>query len=200
MHANKDDESGKGGAGAGRNLLPGWGRLAGWGGWVLALGVGGGWGWADGGPASPYWTVEDAAERERLPMFQVIEAARAEELTSANGFPARGLYRTWERSHGDNGGTRYSALDQINRGNVARLRQAWIYHSKDGSNNLQCNPIVVGELMIGPTAGKQVVGVKAAEGSEVWRFRPEGRPACRGLVPWAGRGGVGDRVVFCAGR
>lgn len=52
---------------------------------------------------SPYWAVEDAAEREKLPLFQIIEAARPEELTPANGLPRRELYRTWLRSHGDNG-------------------------------------------------------------------------------------------------
>ena len=59
--------------------------------------------------AVDYWAVEDAQERERLPLYQVIPAARPEELTPANGWPKRGTYLTWHRSHGDNGGTRYSA-------------------------------------------------------------------------------------------
>jgi glucose dehydrogenase len=149
---------------------------------------------------SPYWTVEDPAEREKLPMFQVIEAAKPEELTPSNNHPSRDLYRTWQRSHGDNGGTRFSALDQINRQNVTNLQQAWIYHSKDGSNNIQCNPIIVGRLMFAPTPGRHVVAVDAETGVEVWRFKPEGRPAFRGLIHWKGRGGAADRVLFCAGK
>ena len=35
----------------------------------------------------------------------------------------------WTRSHGDNGSTKYSALDQIDRSNVAELEVAWIFDS-----------------------------------------------------------------------
>jgi len=146
-----------------------------------------------------YWAVEDAKEREKLPLYQTIPAAKPEELTSANGWPKRDTYLNWHRSHGDNGGTRYSALDQINRQNVTNLQLAWIYHSRDGSNNLQCNPIIVKGLLYGPTPGQHLVSVNAETGAEVWRFKPEGRPAFRGLVYWPGQPGADDRVLFCAG-
>src|SRR6476660_6066418 len=103
-----------------------------------------------------YWAVEDPKEREKLPLYKTIPAAKPDELTPANGYPKPETFLTWHRSHGDNGGMRYSALDQINRQNVAHLEQAWIYHSADGSNNLQCNPIVVREILIAPTPGKFV--------------------------------------------
>src|SRR6266511_4847483 len=90
-----------------------------------------------------YWAVEDPKEREKLPLYKTISAARPEELTPANGYPKPETFLKWHRSHGANGGMRYSALDQINRQNVAKLQQAWIYHSGDGSNNLQCNPVIV---------------------------------------------------------
>ena len=141
-----------------------------------------------------YWAVEDPKERAKLPMYKTISAARPEELTPANGYPKPETFLTWHRSHGDNGGMRYSAFDQINRQNVAKLQQAWIYHSGDGSNNLQCNPIIVRGIMIAPTAGNFMVGIDAENGKEVWRFKPEGRPAFRGLVY------AEDRVLFCAGR
>ena len=124
-----------------------------------------------------YWAIEDAKEREKLPLYRTIPAAKPEELTPANGYPTRDTFLTWHRSHGDNGGMRYSALDQINLTNVAELQQAWIYHSADGSNNLQCNPIIVRDIMIAPTPGKCVVGISAETGKELWRFKPDGRPA-----------------------
>ena len=155
---------------------------------------------ADPGTNSPYWTVEDAAAREKLPLYQVIPAAQPNELTSANGLPKREVYRTWSRSHGDSGGTRFSALDQINRETVKNLQQAWTYRAHDGSNNIQCNPIVVNGVMFAPTPGKQVVAVNAETGVELWRFKPEGRPAFRGLIHWPGRGGAGERIFFCAGK
>src|SRR6266404_7345077 len=78
-----------------------------------------------------YWAVEDAREREKLPLYKSIPAAKPDELTPANGCPKPETFLTWHRSHGDNGGMRYSALDQINLQNVTNLQQAWIYHSGD---------------------------------------------------------------------
>jgi quinoprotein glucose dehydrogenase len=147
-----------------------------------------------------YWAVEDAKEREKLPLYKIIPAARSDQLTPANGCPKPETFLTWHRSHGDNGGMRYSALDQINRQNVTNLQQTWIYHSGDGSNNLQCNPIVVRDLMIAPTAGRFMVGVNAENGKEMWRFKPQGRPAFRGLIYWPGSGSAKERVMFCAGK
>ena len=167
---------------------------------VLALAA-----WAlDGVAASPtnnsaYWTIEDAAARNKLPLYLTIPAARPGELTAANDLPKRGAYRTWQRSHGDNGGTRFSALDQINRQNVTNLQVAWTYHSKDGSNNIQCNPIIVEGLMFAPTPGRHIVAVNAETGLERWRFKPEGRPAFRGLLYWPGRAGLNERVIFPSG-
>ena len=149
---------------------------------------------------SQYWAVEDPKEREKLPLYQIIPAARPEELTAANDCPKRDTFLTWHRSHGDNGGARYSALDQINRHNVTNLQVAWIYHSRDASNNIQCNPIIVRGVMFAPTPARFIAAVNAETGAELWRFKPEGRPAFRGLIYWPGDNGAGERVMFCAGR
>jgi quinoprotein glucose dehydrogenase len=159
-------------------------------------------------PGSKYWAVEDPKAREQLPLYQEISAAKADELTPANGYPKRETFLTWHRSHGDNGGTRYSALDQINRVNVTNLQVAWTYHSRDASNNIQCNPIVANGVMFAPTPARFVVAVNAATGLELWRFRPAGRPAFRGLIYWPGEQRTtrpgdphpGERVLFCAGK
>jgi len=152
------------------------------------------------GGAKDYWAVEDAAAREKLPLYQVIPAAKPDELTPANGWPKQETYQTWHRSHGDNGGTRYSALGQINRQTVSNLTVAWTYHSGDGSNNIQCNPIIAHGVMFAPTPGKHIVAVNAATGVELWRFKPGGRPAFRGLIYWPGQNSAGERVLFCVGK
>jgi quinoprotein glucose dehydrogenase len=151
------------------------------------------------GNSTDYWAVEDAAARAKLPLYQVIPAAKPEELTRANGFPKEKTFLTWERSHGDNSGMRYSALRQINRRNVTNLEAAWIYHSHDKGVALECNPIIVRDTMFTPTPGNSVVAVNAATGAEVWRFKPEGRPAFRGLIYWSGRGKAAERIMFCSG-
>ena len=154
-----------------------------------------------------YLAVEDAQERSKLPLYQVIPAAKPEELTPANGYPNRETYLTWHRSYGDNGGARYSALAQINCQNVTNLQVAWTYHSKDIPTNtsyigytLECCPIIVRDIMVVPTQGKCMVGVNAATGDELWRFQPEGRPAFRGLIYWPGQDGATERIMFCAGK
>ena len=151
-------------------------------------------------PGMDYWAVEDAAARAKLPLYQTIPAAEAGELTAHNGFPKTETFRTWTRSHGDGGSSRFSALTQINRSNVKSLQPAWTYHSQDGSGNIQCNPVIVGGVLFAPTVGHHVVAVDAATGVEKWRFKPEGRPAFRGLVWWPGRDGAGERLFFCAGK
>lgn len=152
------------------------------------------------GPKVDYWAVEDAAARAKLPLYQTIPAARADELTPHNGHPQAETFRTWTRSHGDGGASRFSALTQINRSNVKSLQPAWTYHSKDGTGNIQCNPIIVRGVMFAPTVGEHIVAVDAATGREKWRFKPEGRPAFRGLLWAALPDGAGERLFFCAGK
>ncbi|MEW6305935.1 MAG: PQQ-binding-like beta-propeller repeat protein [Verrucomicrobiota bacterium] len=142
------------------------------------------------------WAVEDAKEREKLPLYKTIPAAKATELTPANGLPTRETLMTWTRSHGGDGCERYSALAQVHRANVKQLEVAWTYHSGDGKGNIQCNPIVVNGVMFAPTVGEHLAAIDAATGVELWRIKPEGRPAFRGLTWWPGTGGAGERIFF----
>lgn len=143
------------------------------------------------------WAVEDPKRRAELPEFQIIPAARPDELTPANP-PQPPPAANWARSHGDDAGTRYSALKQIHRGNVAQLKPAWAYHSEDGVGNIQCNPVIANGVMYAPTVGEHVVAVNAITGREIWRFKPGGRPAFRGLLYWNGEGG--PRLLVSAGQ
>ncbi len=128
--------------------------------------------------------------------YRTIPAAPTKELTPAE---APGAFSTWYRSNGDSASSRYSILKQINTGNVANLRVAWIYHSKDGKGNIECNPVVADGVMYAPTAGENVVALDAATGRELWRFKPDGLPALRGLLYWPGDGQSGPRLFFGAG-
>jgi quinoprotein glucose dehydrogenase len=143
-----------------------------------------------------YWGVEDAAERAKLPLYQTIPAATANELTPANGWPDDNA--PWSRSHGGDACRRYSPLAQINRDNVKSLKVAWTYHSNDGPENLQCNPVVIDGTMYAPTSGNHVVAINAATGAEVWRFKPGGLPAKRGLTFHRTSDGIG-RLIFASG-
>src|SRR4051812_6887447 len=63
-----------------------------------------------------------------------------------NGAP-EATHENWPNVGGDRGGARYSALDQINRGNVGQLRAAWTYHTAEldpkRKTTIECTPVVV---------------------------------------------------------
>jgi glucose dehydrogenase len=101
--------------------------------------------------------VEDGKARARLPQFQVIPPVKLHEMAASTGKSYLRDYRDWPRSHGDNMSSRYSALRQVHRGNVQQLRVAWTYRSKDGTGNIQCNPIIVDGRMYAPTVGGSIV-------------------------------------------
>jgi quinoprotein glucose dehydrogenase len=147
--------------------------------------------------ANPTFTLEDRAQRETLPEREDMPAASTAELTPA--LRSEEQHVEWKRSQGDAECSRYSSLNQINRHNVGKLQVAWIYHSKDGNGNIQCNPVISDGIMYAPTAGNFMVAINAETGAEVWRFKPSGRIAMRGLVYWDGNVRVGPRVFFTAG-
>ena|GEM_PF-81543 len=147
-----------------------------------------------------YWDVENEVIRNKLPLYKTIPAAKVNELTQTDRrFSNKDDFVDWHRSHGDHGSTRYSSLNQINKDNVTELKVAWIYHSGDGVGNLQCNPIIAEGLMYTPTVGNNVVAVDAKSGSEIWRFKPDGRPAFRGITYWPGNQKNRKRLLFSSG-
>ena len=77
--------------------------------------------------------------------------------------------RGWPGYGGGPASIRYSALDQIHRGNVARLEVAWTYDSKE-SGGLQTNPIVVDGVLYALTPKHRVIALDAATGAERWSF------------------------------
>lgn len=152
------------------------------------------------------WAQDDRAEREALPMYKVIPAAKLDELTPTLPFQGD-AFQSWTRSQGDHGSRRYSALSQINRSNVRDLEVAWVFRSGDGAANVQCTPIIVGDLLYAPTPGRALVAVDAKTGGERWRVqfpasgpvRLQDAPARRGLVYWPGDSEAAERILVGAG-
>ena len=113
----------------------------------------------------------------------------------------------WRVTGGELGNSRYSALDQINSGNVAQLQVAWIYHTGDlppnGHGEIQATPIVVDGVLYTTTPALAVIALRADSGTLQWRFDPfadreRESHVNRGVVYWADGS---DRRIFCtAGR
>jgi quinoprotein glucose dehydrogenase len=87
----------------------------------------------------------------------------------------------WAFYGGDAGGTRYSALDQINKANVAQLKPAWELHTgdvSDGSDGrrkseFETTPIVINGTMFLSTPFNRVLAIDPENGKKKWSFDPK---------------------------
>ncbi len=114
--------------------------------------------------------------------------------TRMEGGPVAG----WPYYGADAGGQRYSPLDQIHRGNVARLEVAWTTRTGDLDAEpppprhmaFQATPILVDGLLVLPSPLGRVLALDPETGREVWRFERtvRGREypefTSRGVASW----------------
>ncbi len=111
----------------------------------------------------------------------------------------------WPSYNRDLASTRYSALKQINTGNVGKLAQAWSYRLRPDANSPaagtmnEVTPIVVNGVMYLP-AGNRVVALDPETGAEVWRYElKSGAASQRGVSYWPGDKENPPRILFLAG-
>ena len=72
----------------------------------------------------------------------------------------------WHNINRDSGATRFSPLNQINAGNVAKLTQSWTFTMTGGGSSV---PLVVNGVMF-VSSGRRVVAIDGDTGKEVWAF------------------------------
>jgi quinate dehydrogenase (quinone) len=100
--------------------------------------------------------------------------------------------KNWAHYGNDEGGSRFAALDQINRGNVAKLVPAWTYHTGDvaisngnGAED-QMTPLQVGDKVFICTPHNNIIALDADTGKELWQNKVNAQSAvwqrCRGLA------------------
>lgn len=91
----------------------------------------------------------------------------------------------WTEYNGGVNGDHYSPLRQIDRSNVARLRQVWRYDT-GSTGNIETNPLVIGRTLYGCTPVSGVFALDAVTGRPLWTFDSgvqSGQPT-RGLSYW----------------
>src|SRR3984885_8279092 len=103
---------------------------------------------------------------------------------------AKASSRDWPVYSGGNANIKYSALDQINAGNVANLKIAWTYSSTMASDtnttDMKTNPLIVDGTLYGLNPQLKLFALDAATGEEEWVYDP-------GHVPLKGKNvGRGD--------
>jgi alcohol dehydrogenase (cytochrome c) len=79
--------------------------------------------------------------------------------------------KDWPHYGGQYSAWRYSALDQINRSNVKRLRPVWAFQTGDYDGGLQATPIVLGGVIYLSTAHNWVFALDGATGRPLWEYR-----------------------------
>jgi len=120
----------------------------------------------------------------------------------------------WGYYGGDALGQHFSSLDQINRGNVARLAPAWSYRSGElgggfasaGKLTFEATPVLAFGRLYLETATNVVIALDPESGRERWRFDPHidrarryAEASARGVSAWAASdaaGGVCRRRIF----
>ncbi len=145
-----------------------------------------------------YWNKPDIEDnRKKFPDYIFIDSEKSPTLNNASN---EKNFANWERSHGNNNSNKFSDLDLINKTNISQLEVAWIYNSKDGKKDIQCNPVVVDGNIYTPTAGGHIVSLNGASGNELWRSEKylESNVARRGIVYWPGNKDFDPRIIFSA--
>ena len=80
----------------------------------------------------------------------------------------------WPEYNGGPDRNHFSPLTQLNADNVARLQVAWEYASGGvdtlkNNTQIQCNPLIIGGVLYGVSAGSQAFALDAVTGQELWK-------------------------------
>jgi quinoprotein glucose dehydrogenase len=105
--------------------------------------------------------------------------------------------RDWPIYGGTSDNNHYSALKQINRNNVRKLRVAWSFDTGE-EGGLQTSPIEVNGVLYGITPTQKVFALDATSGKLLWKFDSgiKGTQPDRGLAYWSDGLPNGDRRIL----
>src|SRR5580765_4259327 len=96
-------------------------------------------------------TTHGKSATTRSPVWAIFLTACGILSAADDVSPGMRTQKDWP-IYGGAGQTRYSALKQVNTGNVAKLKVAWTYDTDDGPNASQTHPIVVNGVLYGVTS------------------------------------------------
>jgi alcohol dehydrogenase (cytochrome c) len=123
-----------------------------------------------------------AAPSSLLQNYPSVTADRLKRPADAEWLMVRRTYDGWG----------YSPLDQINAGNVKRLRPVWVM-STGMNDGQEAAPVVNGGVMFVSTSFNQVIALDAKAGTVLWRYRSpvptnsRGKPVSRGVALYGGK-------------
>src|SRR5918993_1653930 len=103
-------------------------------------------------------------------------------------------YTTWQTYGGGGHSSQYSALDELNKSNVAQLEVAWSFPV--GERSFVFNPIVVDGVMYVLARDNEIVALDAATGRERWARPHDGAVTARGINYWQNENGNDRRLLY----
>jgi quinoprotein glucose dehydrogenase len=109
-------------------------------------------------------------------------------------------YKTWSDYSGAADSSQYSALDQINRANVAKLELAWTFQTGD-NNKYSFNPLIVDNVAYVLAKNNSIVAIDATTGKEIWTHvsGPEIKIITnRGINYWESKDRSDRRLLFAS--
>ncbi len=137
----------------------------------------------------------------------VLRVAIIVMLCVASRLPAQVARGEWPVYGGDAGASKYSSLSDINRANVAQLKQAWRWKVGESAiaasdttlaarpGNFQATPLMIGDTLFFSTPFNRVVAMDATTGTPFWIYDPKayraGQPSNgtgfvhRGVATWS---------------
>ncbi len=134
--------------------------------------------------------------------------------TLLSGGPALRQGEEWPSYGGSAANQKYSALDQIGKKNVSRLKIAWRWRSPDEDKKKEANvrpwlfegtPLMIGGALYVSTGMGQIAAIDASSGRTIWTHDPRSYASGkahlygfthRGVAYWPGSAGFAPRILM----
>ena len=110
------------------------------------------------------------------------------------------VHAGWRDFGGAPDSAQYSALNEINRSNVARLEISWTYHTGD-SRKYFFNPVVANGVMYVLAKNNSIVALDAGSGKELWVHATDPETNLitnRGINYWQSANAAERRLLFAS--
>jgi quinoprotein glucose dehydrogenase len=143
-------------------------------------------------------TFRSRAHRPLVPLLAALGTGLFNAASGATDRPSADLakYKTWSDYAGASDSMQYSALREINRGNVAQLQLVWSYLAPGPSGRFSFNPLVVDGVMYVVGKGGSVIALDATTGRQIWEHPTQATPTNRGFNYWESRDRSDRRIIF----
>ncbi len=109
--------------------------------------------------------------------------------------PANQPFTTWSAYGGSGEGTQYSALKQIDKTNVGKLKLAWFHPIPGPTGRFGFNPLIVDGAMY-VLGNNAILALDAATGKQLWAHPTGDAPTDRGINYWESKDRKDRRLIF----